>query len=58
MRRGDIVLIFRPKLPTRIARFIRVGSTGKVHVRFNDGGTRRYSPSSVKVALRSAALIE
>lgn len=55
MRKGDIVLILRPKLPARIARFVRYGrASGKVHVRFRDGKTRRYSSSSVKVALRCA----
>lgn len=53
MRPGDIVLIFRPKLPARIARYVRTGKSGKVHVRFRDGTTRRYSAQSVELGIRA-----
>ena len=51
MNIGDIVLIFRPRLPTRIGRLVRFGKTGRIYVRFRDGKLRRYSASSVRTGI-------
>lgn len=51
-RVGDIVLVARPRLPSRIGRVARFGRS-RVYVTFSDYATKKYAPSSLTLMIRT-----